>query len=283
MKTPFEFIVKAMAVFNAVTGGSYHEVRLTFGSYYTTPTLNQQVSNDLYIYVPTCYLNGVLLHYCTISGTKIITRFQQGFSVGAEMAFRFSVLNQQNEADDGFYMTSISNPTITLPLEFYPSGGSSYYAEAEPFHSWQRISGTYPQLGIYSVSMSVGTHVIGKINYLEFSLSFSRSDINGLVLEIPCVAPDGTIIYNDPTLLNLPSGSQYPCSVGINANVYCWYEKGSNSDYGRPTRIFITNFGSVTSLSLRMLFTNPGVVGVFPNFNFKAFGGSYSAPNFMGS
>lgn len=32
-----------------------------------------------------------------------------------------------------------------------------------------------------------------------------------------------------------------------------------------------------------MLFTNPDVVGVFPNFIFKAFGGSYSAPNFMGS
>lgn len=82
MKTPFEFIVKAMAIFSAVSGGSYHEVRLTFGSYYTTPSLNQQISNDLYIYTPTCHLNGVLLHYCVVSGSKIITRFQQGFSIG---------------------------------------------------------------------------------------------------------------------------------------------------------------------------------------------------------
>lgn len=46
------------------------------------------------------------------------------------MAFRFSVLNQQNNQDDGFYMTSLSNPTVTLPLEFYPYSGSWYYGEA---------------------------------------------------------------------------------------------------------------------------------------------------------
>jgi hypothetical protein len=32
-----------------------------------------------------------------------------------------------------------------------------------------------------------------------------------------------------------------------------------------------------------MLFTNPDVVEVFPSFTFKAFGGSFSAPNLMGS
>ena len=95
---------------------------------------------------------------------------------------------------------------------------------------------------------------------------------------------DGTKIYNDPTLLGLPSGSQYPCSVGINTNVYCYYEKGSSSDYGRPTRIFITQFAiqSGNTLSLRMLFENPDIVGIFPSFTFKAYGGSYSAPNLMG-
>lgn len=180
MKTPFEFVVKAMAVFNAQTS-NYHEVRLTYNSFYTVPTLNQQ-NNDLFTYVPTCHLNGVRLHYCTISGGKIITKFQQGFALGQEMAFRFSVLNQQNDQDDGFYMTALSNPTVTLPLEFYPYGGSNFYGEAEPFHTFQRASGTYPQQGIYSATITYGTQVYGKINYLEFALSFSRSDINGLVL-----------------------------------------------------------------------------------------------------
>ena len=95
---------------------------------------------------------------------------------------------------------------------------------------------------------------------------------------------DGTKIYNDPTLMDLPSGSQYPCSVGIDTNVYCYYEKGSSTGYGRPTRIYITQFSiqSGNTLSLRMLFTNPDILGVYPSFIFKAFGGSYSAPQLMG-
>ena len=104
------------------------------------------------------------------------------------------------------------------------------------------------------------------------------------MLEIPVVDAKGAKIYNDPTLLNLPSGAEYPCSVGIDVNVFCYYEKGSSSDYGRPTRIYITKFSiqSGNSLSLRMLFTNPDVIGAFPSFTFKAYGGSYAAPQLMG-
>ena len=209
-------------------------------------------------------------------------KFQHAIASREEVAVRFSVLNPANEADDGFYMTNLNNPIVTLPIEFFPYGAGSYYGEAEPFHTFYRENGAYPSLGIYHASVVWGTQVYGKLNYLEFSLSFARNDINGLVLEIPVVSEDGTIIYNDPTLMSLPSGSQYPCSVGINTNVYCYYEKGSNTEYGKPTRIYITQFSASTSLSLRMLFTNPDVVGVFPSFTFKAFGGSYSAPKLMG-
>lgn len=91
--------------------------------------------------------------------------------------------------------------------------------------------------------------------------------------------PDGVIIYNNPTLLGLPSGSQYPCSVGIDTAVFCHYEAGSKNDYGRPIRIYITRFSiqSGNTLNLRMLFTNPDIVGVYPNFIFKAFGGATSS------
>lgn len=81
----------------------------------------------------------------------------------------------------------------------------------------------YPSTGIYEASIISGTQVVGMINYLEFTLKFSRTDYNGLVLEIPLLYPDGTKIYNDPKLLNLPSGSEYPCSVGINVDVFCFY------------------------------------------------------------
>jgi hypothetical protein len=44
------------------------------------------------------------------------------------MSFRFSVVNPQNLQDDGFILSGFSNPTITLPLYFFPYGGSNYYA-----------------------------------------------------------------------------------------------------------------------------------------------------------
>ena len=42
---------------------NYHHIRLTFNSYYTHPTLNQQ-TNDLFKYVPTCHVNGQRIEDC---------------------------------------------------------------------------------------------------------------------------------------------------------------------------------------------------------------------------
>jgi len=99
------------------------------------------------------------------------------------------------------------------------------------------------------------------------------------------VNDDGTKIYNNPMLMGLLSGSQYPCSVGIYQSVYCYYEQGTSTGFGTPTRIYITDFAipANKSLSFRMLFTNPDNVDVFPSFTFKAFGGTFAAPSLMGN
>jgi hypothetical protein len=46
--------------------------------------------------------------------------------------------------------------------------------------------------------------------------------------------------------------------------------------YGKPTRIYISRFQiqAGNTLSLRILFQNPDVVGSFPSFIFKAYGGA---------
>jgi len=36
------------------------------------------------------------------------------------------------------------------------------------------------------------------------------------------------------------------------------------------------------TLSFRMLFTNPDIVGVYPSFHFKAYGGTIDNSKFMG-
>lgn len=166
------------------------------------------------------------------------------------------MLNPTNAADDGFRLLNANNPLVTLPVELTPYGGSTYYIEAEPFPTYYQTSGVYPSNGVISATLGYGTQVYDKMNYLDFSLTFSRNDINGLVLEIPTLTKGGSFIFNDPSLLGLGSGSEYPCSVGIGLNVFCFYEIGSTSGYGRPIRIHITKFAiqAGNTLSLRLLF-----------------------------
>lgn len=156
----------------------------------------------------------------------------------------------------------------------------------QPFYRATSAGATYPSMGISNVALSWGTQVMSQLNYLDFTITLSRSDINGLVLEIPIVSEDGTVIFSNlaTSFLGLPSGSKYPCSMGIYASVYCYFIQGVTTNYGSPARIYITDFSipGNNSLSFRMLFTNPDIQNVFPKFTFKAFGGSFSAPETMG-
>jgi len=42
-------------------------------------------------------------------------------------------------------------------------------------------------MGISSVTLNKGSQVYSTLNYLDFVIQFSRSDVNGLILEIPLV------------------------------------------------------------------------------------------------
>jgi hypothetical protein len=287
-KTSFRFKLIAPATFSAQTGTNYHTISLYYGSYYSNPTTLNQKNNDLFYYVPTCELNGFRIHVCAISSNTITMSFLQNIANGKEFTVRFSVVNPYDQTDEGFTLTTISYGTITLPIYITPYGGTTYYVEPEPFQPFYRATSAgavYPSMGISNVALAQGTQAQGQLNYLEFTITLSRSDINGLVLEIPVVNEDGVIIYSDPMLLGLQSGSKYPCSMGVYAAVYCYYVQGSSTNYGSPTRIYITDFAipGNNSLSFRMLFTNPDNYNVFPKFTFKAFGGSFSAPNTMGA
>lgn len=58
-------------------------------------------------------------------------------------------------------------------------------------------------MGISRATVSIGTQVYGKMNYLDFVIQFSRGDVNGLILEIPLVELDGSIVYSNSKLLGL--------------------------------------------------------------------------------
>lgn len=95
---------------------------------------------------------------------------------------------------------------------------------------------------------------------------------------------DGDIAYTNPLLMNLPSGSNFPCSVGYGLAVNCYYEAGNSANYGTPTRIYVSHFAiqAGNTLLLRLLITNPDNVGVWPTINVKAMGGTTSLPEIFG-
>lgn len=190
--------------------------------------------------------------------------FQQSLANGQEVSVKFSIINPKDQEDEGFTLIDTSVGTITLPVTISQNLGTTYYLEAEPFHPFYKATSagaTYPSMGISNVALNWGTQAHGKLNYLDFIITLTRNDINGLVLEIPVVSEDGTKIYNDPTLMGLQSGSKYPCSMGVYAAVYCFYVQGSSTNYGSPTRIYVSGFivPVNNSLSFRMLFTNPDI------------------------
>jgi len=68
---------------------------VNFSSVYTVPSLNQAI-NDLYYYVPVCYLNGYSILSCSISGTIITMQFQQPIANGETVGVTFSIINPKD-------------------------------------------------------------------------------------------------------------------------------------------------------------------------------------------
>ncbi len=97
-------------------------------------------------------------------------QFQQAISNGAIIGVTFNIVNPKDEADQGFILSSLSNPTVTLPIYLYNyNTGVSYIVEPDPFHTFYRTtssSATYPSFGIQDVTIAYGTQVQSQLNYL---------------------------------------------------------------------------------------------------------------------
>lgn len=264
MKTPFRFKFKNVVAFSDLTASANsHTIALNYRSSYSYTAASNV--HDMQTYVPACYLNEIRIQTCTISSNTITMSFKYPFNTSQEISVVFTVLNPQNEQDSGFTYTAVGTTgTYYVGLTFTPYGSSGYYLEPEPFHPYYRTPSalaTYPHFGITAATLYMGNYVVGAFNMLEFQFTFSRNDINGLVIEIPNIDNDGDIINSSPLMLGLPSGSNLPCSVGYGLSVSCYYEAGTSTDYGQPTRIYVSNFAAGSSLQLRVLITNPDQVG----------------------
>lgn len=111
--------------------------------------------------------------------------FQQSIASGKEFTVKFTIINPYDEADEGFILNGVSAGAIVTPIYITPYGGSTYYLEQEPFHPFYRATSNgaaYPSMGITNVVLNWGTQAQGQLNYLDFTISLSRNDINGFVL-----------------------------------------------------------------------------------------------------
>lgn len=121
-------------------------------------------------------------------------------------------------------------------------------------------------------------------------LTFNRTDITGLVFEIPLKDKTGQVLYGSGqqagAFLNLEDGSTYPCGnngVGDNGNVKCILKLGKFSKLTKPTRIIMTDFTYSTEMNARFIFTNPSVIGSFFSIRVLAYGGERNEDNLYGN
>jgi len=75
---------------------------------------------------------------------------------------------------------------LTLPVYLYNRNQNvKYLVKPTPFHTFYRATSntaTYPSYGISGATVTSGTQVQGKLNYLEFTVTLTRTDVNGFVI-----------------------------------------------------------------------------------------------------
>lgn len=122
-------------------------------------------------------------------------------------------------------------------------------------------------------------------------LTFNRTDITGLVFEIPSVDKNGNALFSSSaqlytTFLNQENGGSYPCGnngYSAGGKVRCILLRGSESQAGVVTRIIMSEFTYVTQMNCRFVFKTPPIDNTWFSVIVKAYGGLPSSSNPYGN
>jgi hypothetical protein len=136
-----------------------------------------------------------------------------------------------------------------------------------------------------------GHTVASKLNFVNLLLTFNRTDITGLVFEVPSVDNAGNALFNSAadlttTFMGQSNGGSYPCgNHGLNAggSVRCLLLNGDYSNSGVVSRIIMTDFTYQTQMNCRFVFVNPPNTGVYFSVIVRAYGGAPTALNPYGN
>lgn len=115
--------------FPTVTGGNFHQIRVTYGSVFTA---NAQIKiRDLDIFRPVCYLDNKRIRRCSIdtANFQIAMSFQFALAVNTNYHVLFSLVDPRNPDVYGFLPTvAMSDIRVEYVLSASPS--TIYYTES---------------------------------------------------------------------------------------------------------------------------------------------------------
>jgi hypothetical protein len=249
---------------------------------------------DLQVFRPVCYLNNQRIKNCVIDITNhaMTMSFLFGLTANTKYHLKFSILDSRNADIDGFLANT---PVSSLVLMYKPyNAGNWYYTETDQFPSLFSLptgASAGPFRGIVAGTPDYGHTVASQLNYVNLLLGFNRTDITGLVFEIPSVDKNGNAIFSSQAALTATfhgqsNGGSYPCgNHGYNAGgaVRCILLLGDYSNLGTVTRIIMTDFTYQTKMNCRFTFLNPDNINTYFSVTVRAFGGPPSALNPYGT
>ena len=228
-RAPFEMEFYPAVSFSTSSGNNYHMIRIDYPS--TFGDADMFKIRDLQVFRPVCYLNNQRIRQCSIDTTanQITMSFLFALSTSSKYHIKVSILDSRNADINGF-LSSIAVSNVVLLYK--PYGSSWRYTETDQFptlYSLPSGASTGPFRGIIAGSTQYGHTVPSVLNYLNMKLTFNRTDITGLVFEIPAVDKNGNLLYSSSssmysTFLSQSDGGSYPCgNNGLSAggNVRC--------------------------------------------------------------
>lgn len=265
-RAPIEFFFNPSISFSTQSGNSYHTLKVHYPSTFGDVAMFK--IRDLEVFRPVCYLANNRIRQCSIDTANNFMTISFQFALTANNPYhvKVSIIDPRNPDINGF----LSSVALSDLVVSYIAAGTSteYYVETDQFPTLFTLpSGisSGPFRGIIDGTFEYGHAMINQINVINLVLTFNRTDVTGLVFEIPLVDAAGTALYPTDSRLSdaffdLEDGSTYPCGnhgLGAGGNVKCIILNGNNDHETTPTRIIMTDFTYSSQMNCRFIFRNP--------------------------
>ena len=278
---------KPAVAFSTVSGSNYHMIKVKYPfDFGDQPTFRIK---DLVVFRPVCYLANHRIKSCVLDTTnnEITMSFQFALATSTAYHLKFSILDPRNTDIDGF-LASLAVSNVVLMYKNH--GGSWRFTETDQFPALLSLpsgASAGPFRGIVSGTATYGHEVASQLNFVNLLLGFNRTDITGLVFEIPTFDKNGNALYSSlsartTSFLNQDDGGSYPCGnngYSAGGNVRCILLNGDHSNLGTPTRIIMTDFTYSTQMNCRFVFVNHDRTNTYFSVMVRAFGGTPTADN----